>query len=411
MDYIKRIIKEDDHCYINNKPDMLLFYATSALIITSIIFSYSLSIYTVTNHDFSQFHFFVRQAAVGIVGISIMWFMSKINPDKFIDYIGTILFILFLSLMAVMPFLPDALVTETLGARRWVKFPGISIAPVEFFKIGFAYFLARSFNKNLLTKQKHLKAKDEVKLYIPYIILIAMLVPIIAVAQKDFGQLVLILFMTFIMLAFSNRSYRVFALLGILSILGFIALIIAAPHRLNRVYSWWSMVQDGILSIFPESIASKFRLDNLPEPYQVGHSLNAIYNGGYFGSGLGEGTIKMGYLSEVHTDFVLAGITEEIGLLGLSLVIFTLVFVIQRIIRISRRVENAKYHLFTLGIALLISIALLINFGGITGSIPIKGMAVPFLSYGGSSMLSLCIAIGTVLSISRKMPKIEKRYS
>ena len=87
MDYIKRIIKEDDHCYINNKPDMLLFYATSALIITSIIFSYSLSIYTVTNHDFSQFHFFVRQAAVGIVGISIMWFMSKINPDKFIDYI------------------------------------------------------------------------------------------------------------------------------------------------------------------------------------------------------------------------------------------------------------------------------------------------------------------------------------
>ena len=112
----------------------------------------------------------------------------------------------------------------------------------------------------------------------------------------------------------------------------------------------------------------------------------------------------MGYLSEVHTDFVLAGIAEEIGFFGLLFVIGLLIFVILRILRISRRIHSAKYHLFTLAIALFIAIALLINFAGITGVIPIKGMTVPFLSYGGSSILSLCISIGIVLSISRQVP-------
>jgi cell division protein FtsW len=405
MNYIKRNIKEDAESSINNPPDLLLFYAVSFLIMISIVFSYSLSIYTVTYHGYSQFHFFIRQLIVGLFGIIIMWILSKQNPDNVIDYAGTALFSVFLLIMCIMPFLPDSLVNETLGARRWIRLPGISIAPVEFFKIGFAYFLARSFNKNLLTKQKHLKVKEEFTLYIPYILLLGLLVPLIAITQKDFGQIVLIILVTFILLVFANRSIRVFAFMGILSIIGFIVLIAIAPHRLKRIKSWWSMVQDNFLSLLPESMANKFRVDDFSEPYQVGHSLNAINNGGYFGTGIGEGSIKMGYLSEVHTDFILAGITEEIGFFGLFIVISTLLFVILRIIRISRRVENAKYHLFTLAIVLLISIALLINFGGITGSIPIKGMAVPFLSYGGSSMLSLCIAIGLVLSISRKVPK------
>jgi cell division protein FtsW len=404
MNYIKKIIKEDDNCSINNQADYLLFYAVSVLIITSIIFSYSLSIYKVSSTGFSQFHFFIRQGFVGLLGICIMWFMSKQSPDEVIDYIGTSIFVLFLIILIIMPILPESLVTETGGANRWIKLSIVKIAPVEFFKLGFVYFLARSFNKNLLGRNKYLTATEEIILYIPYIMLLALLIPVIAIAQKDFGQMVLIILTTFIMLAFSNRSFRVFAFLGLLSIMGFVGLIVIEPHRLNRIASWWGMVQDNYLSMFSEGLAAKMRVENISEPWQVGNSLNAINNGGYIGTGIGEGNLKMGYLSEVHTDFVLAGIAEEIGFIGLVFIVFTLLFVILRVIRISRRVDNAKYHLFTLGVALLIAISFLINFGGIIGIIPMKGMAVPFLSYGGSSMLSLCVAIGLVLSISKKIP-------
>ena len=150
------------------------------------------------------------------------------------------------------------------------------------------------------------------------------------------------------------------------------------------------------------------RIKNLPEPYQVSHSLNAIHNGGFFGQGISLGDIKVGFLSEVHTDFVLAGITEEIGLFGLMALSSLIFLIIWRIFKISRRVENQIYHLFTLGIALMIIIAFLINSYGISGMIPIKGIAVPLLSYGGSSMLSMSISIGLVLSISRVVEEEEE---
>jgi len=165
------------------------------------------------------------------------------------------------------------------------------------------------------------------------------------------------------------------------------------------------MVQDSVLSIMPDFIAEKLRIEDFPEPYQVGHSLNAIHNGGMTGVGIGNGSLKLGFLSEVHTDFVLAGITEEIGFFGFLFIVIVLFGIIFRIFRTSRRVKNPKYHLFTLGIGLMIVIAFLINSYGVTGIIPIKGIAVPFLSYGGSSMLSVAIAIGLVLSISREVPK------
>ncbi len=169
------------------------------------------------------------------------------------------------------------------------------------------------------------------------------------------------------------------------------------------------MVQDSILSFMPEVVSTKLRIENFPEPYQVSHSLNAINNGGFTGTGLSEGLLKMGFLSEVHTDFVLAGITEETGLLGLISVVSILFIIIWRIFKISRRIKNPIYHLFTLGIGLMIIIAFLINSYGISGIIPIKGIAVPFLSYGGSSLLSVAISVGLVLSISREVSQDEKQ--
>ena len=391
-----------------HEADYVLFLLVSSLIITSIVFSYSLTVYTVEYYGYNQFHFFVRQFFVGTLSILIMWGFSLINPDKIVNKVGMGLFILFFILMSIMPVLPSSLVTASGGANRWIRLPGFSLSPVEFFKIGFIYFLSWSFHRRLIEVPRRIGLKQEMLLLAPYFLTFLLVVFIVAFLQKDFGQVALLGGILFILLIFANRSYKVFVSLGIVGIVGFIGLIVAAPHRIQRIYSWWAMVQDKILSILPDWAGNYLRIDELPEPYQVSHSLNAIHNGGIFGQGLGLGDLKLGFLSEVHTDFVLAGITEEIGLLGLAVIVSIMFLIILRIFKISRRVDNKIYHLFTIGIALMIIIAFLINSYGISGMIPIKGIAVPLLSYGGSSMLSMAIAIGLVLSISKSVNLKEK---
>ncbi len=407
MHFIKNQIKNNNNS-IENEADYILFLLVCSLITISIVFSYSLSVYTIEYYEYNQFHFFIRQLFVGILSILIMWILSKINPDKIVNKIGLSLFIIFFILMALMPFLPSSIVTSSGGANRWIRLPGFSLSPVEFFKIGFIYFLSWSFHRRLIKVSKVITLKKEFILLAPYFLTFFVVVFIIAFLQKDLGQVVLLGSILFILLIFANRSYKVFVSLGVIGLLTLIGLILAAPHRIQRIFSWWAMVQDGILSILPSWADKYLRIDELPEPYQVSHSLNAIHNGGLFGQGMGLGNIKLGFLSEVHTDFVLAGITEEIGIVGLFFIITIMLLIVLRIFKISGRVENKIYHLFTIGVALMIIIAFLINSYGISGMIPIKGIAVPLLSYGGSSMLSMSLAIGLVLSISKSVDMNKK---
>ena len=402
MYFNKTNIKSNNNYHVNHREaDYTLFILVSLLIISSIIFSYSLTVYTVDFFGYDQFHFFIRQGLVGIVSIFIMWYLSKKDPDKIVEKIGMYLFAICFILMVLMPFLPSFMVTESGGANRWIRLPGFSLSPVEFFKIGFIYFLSWSFYRKVLHKPKKIGLFEEIILLAPYFGTFFIVVFVIAFLQKDLGQVVLLAVILVVLLIFANRSFKIFIALGAIALVGLVGLIIVAPHRMQRIQSWWAMVQDGILSVLPSWAERYLRIDELPEPYQVSHSLNAIHNGGFFGQGVGLGDLKVGFLSEVHTDFVLAGITEEVGLVGLMLYSTILFLVIWRIFKISIRVENPIYHLFTLGIALMIIIAFLINSYGISGMIPIKGIAVPFLSYGGSSMLSMAISVGLVLSISR----------
>ena len=409
MYFNKTKIKSINDNLNNNEADYVLFILVSLLIIISIIFSYSLTIYTVEFFGYDEFHFFIRQALVGIVSILLMWFFSTKDPEQLIGKVGMSLFVIFFLLMILMPFLPASLVTASGGANRWISLPGFSLSPVEFFKIGFIYFLSWSFHRKVINKPKKIGLKDEVLLLSPYFLTFFVVVFIIAFLQKDLGQVVLLGVILVVLLIFANRSFKIFLALGAIALVGLIGLIVAAPHRIKRIHSWWAMVQDGILSVLPAWAEPYLRIDELPEPYQVSHSLNAIHNGGFFGQGISLGDIKVGFLSEVHTDFVLAGITEEVGLIGLMMFTAIIFTVIWRIFRISRRVENPIYHLFTLGVALMIIIAFLINSYGISGMIPIKGIAVPFLSYGGSSMLAMAISIGLVLSISKSINEEDEK--
>lgn len=401
---INFLISIKDTFLDNKEPDYILFYLSSFLIIGSIIISYSLSIYTVVRFDYSQFHFFIRQLITGTLGILIMWILSQIKPDKIISKLGWILFGVSITLMLLMAMnlVPT---TESGGANRWIRMPGFSIAPIEFFKIGFIFLLAFSFQRKLVDLPK-VNLIEEVKIITPHTVVFIVSLYFIAVDQKDFGQTLVLISILFILLLFANRSWKLFLSIFSIGLIGAIGLILYAPHRIRRIIDWWAMNQDGILyfiNFISPNVANYLRVDDVSLSQQVSNSLNAIYNGGFFGVGLGEGAFKLGFLAEVHTDFVLSGTIEELGLVGFLVFLGVLSFIIIRILEISKYTSNVRYHLFTLGVAVMITMSFIINSFGITSIIPMKGIAVPFLSYGGSSILSISIAMGMILSISREI--------
>jgi cell division protein FtsW len=381
--------------------DRTLFTLVAVLITVSIVMTYSLTEYTVILFDVAPFHFAIRQLLFGFAGLVLVYLLSLADPDKHLKPLGMFLFLGSLLLMIAMPFLPESIVSEVGGAKRWMKIAGFSFAPVEFFKIGFVYFLAWSFSRKL-GHHNDMGIKNELRRFIPYAAVFVAAMFIIAFLQKDLGQVVVLGTTLMFMLLFAGSSFRFF-----LTILGGLALAVAifiltAEHRIARIKSWWSLAQNTVLDFFPASVAEKLRVPVEVEPYQIGHSLNAIHNGGFFGVGLGNGTFKLGFLSEVHTDFVLAGIAEELGYIGILGVVVIFMWMLQRILKIANRTEDTTIYLFSIGIAIVLASEFLVNAFGISGITPIKGISVPFLSYGGSAMLGACMAVGMVLMGSKK---------
>jgi cell division protein FtsW len=383
-------------------PDKKLFILTTMLITVGIICSYTLTAYAVILFDYNSFHFVFRELLIAIISILLMWMIAQLDPDVWLHPLGLTMFWGGIALMLVMPFLPSFLVSEVGGAKRWIKVFGMSIAPVEFFKIGFVYFLAWSFSRKL-GHHGGMGVREEFKRFLPYAALFILVMFLIAIVQNDLGQVVVLSLTLAFMLFFAGSSFRFFLSLVGGAVLFFLLFIAMAPHRIKRILSWWASAQSTILAFFPESIAKHLRIANGEEAYQIGHSLNAIHNGGILGTGLGNGTFKLGFLSEVHTDFVLAGIAEEFGFIGVFAVTMLFILILHRLFKIANRSFADTDYLFSLGVGLLITFAFMINAYGISGLTPIKGISVPLLSYGGSAMLASSVAIGMVLMISKKI--------
>jgi len=382
--------------------DRVLFVTVILLMGFALIMTYSLSVYTVIYNSSGEFSFFIRQLFAVCIGIGAMLYLSTLDPDKWFVKIGLTLFIVFLLIMIIMPFLPSSLVSATGGAKRWISLGFIKISPVEFFKVGFVFFISWSFSRKLLHRQK-MSFSEELLAYLPYLFVFMIAVVLIAVIQKDLGQTMVLGLTLMIMLFFSGSSLKFFLSLVGAGLVGMIVLIKIAPHRITRVLEWWAGVQDPVLSALPFDWLESLRVDMISkEPYQVSNSLNAINHGGIFGTGLGNGQFKLGYLSDVHTDFVLAGITEEFGFFGLMAVALAIMVIIFRLFKMAGRLNNAVYSLFAVGMGLLIGFSFIINSFGVAGITPVKGIAVPFVSYGGSQILALCVAMGMVLMISKK---------
>ena len=382
--------------------DRPLFYAVVALFTLSLVMIYSLSTFTALYYGYSDLHFFLRQMAAVLLGIGILYTLSWLDPDRWFNRLGFAIFLLSFLAMLAMPFLPESLVKTVLGAKRWIHIGPLSLAPVEFFKVGFIFFIAWSFSRKLVHRGR-LSLGQEIRILLPYLLVFAAAVVLIAIFQKDLGQVVVLALTLLVLFLIAGRSMKLFFLFIFFGLAGFVALILVAPHRILRIKSWWSTVQDNFLSFFPQSMVEKLRVPEASEPYQISNSLNAIYNGHWLGQGLGNGQFKLGYLSEVHTDFILAGLTEELGYVALVAVVLLILFIVFRLLQIASRLQNPAYYIYTVGVALLILFSFIVNSYGISGITPVKGIAVPFLSYGGSQILASSIAIGMVLMVSKKV--------
>jgi cell division protein FtsW len=262
---------------------------------------------------------------------------------------------------------------------------------VEFYKVGFIMFISWSLVRTRLPLGE-MRLKDEIKVFIPYVSILILSTLLIAVFQKDLGQTVVLSATLLVLFILVGSSFRFFFMLAGLGLTSFILLIVTQPHRIKRIKDWFLSFDNSA---------------NRLETYQISNSLDAIHHGGFWGTGIGNGQYKLGFLSEVNTDFVLAGIAEELGFFAIVGVVGLMLFIIYRIFKIAGKINNPTYYLFCVGAALLITFSFLINSFGIAGITPIKGIAVPFLSYGGSQVIASSISIGLVLMISKKVQRSQ----
>ncbi len=353
-------------------PDMLIFFATMLLLAVGIIMVFSASYYDTVDVD--PYYYLRKQLLWGLLGLVAMLVTSKIDYFRLKPYVNLI-FIASL-LLLVLVIVPGVGYTVK-GATRWIDLRFTRLQPSEIMKIAVVLFVA----KNLA--QKGYKADSLIFGLGPYLVLIGVIGGLIML-EPDLGTTVAIAGTIFVMLFAAGLRWRHIFLCGAAGIAAVVGLILQDTYRLRRIIGYWD----------PWSHASE-------EGYQIINSLYAFGSGGLFGMGLGNSRQKLDFLPEHHTDFIFAILAEELGFIGAFFVLLLFFVIAWRGYRIALNCPDTFGSYLAVGITSNIIIQAFINIGVVTGALPVTGIALPFLSYGGSSLLFTMISVGILLNISR----------
>lgn len=281
------------------------------------------------------------------------------------------------------------------GARRWIQIGSLSIQPSEFAKLVALIWTAAGLVKRPwkhIRIPKHMSSiasffyyAKKVVHYLWPILIIPAFFAILTYKQPDMGTAMLILGLPFILTIIAGMDTKVMWWLLGLTVIGLAILVRFEPYRFERIGSWidpWANARDT--------------------GYQTVQGLLAVGSGGIFGQGFTHGTSKYFYLPEAHTDFAFAVWAQELGLIGSIMVIALISMFTFYALRIAFRARDYFGSLLALGITMLISVQAVFNMLMVSGLLPVTGVPLPFISYGGSSMLLNCAAIGILLQISKK---------
>jgi cell division protein FtsW len=322
------------------------------------------------------YYFIKRQGVYALLGLGALFLGRSIDYHRYKRWIYPILLISLLSLVLV--FVPG-IGGKVRGAARWVRLGPLTLQPSEFAKLAVVLFLAYSLSRK----------QDKIQYFaigfLPHMLVAGLFIALI-LKEPDFGTSVTLGAIVFTMLFVGGtRVTHILLTLSACIPLG-VLMVLRDPKKFARVLSFldpWKHGQDV--------------------GYQLKQALLAIGSGGLWGLGPGQSRAKLFYLPDCHTDFILAIFSEEMGFLGVLLVLALFTIVICRGFRLSLKAPDSFGSYLALGLTLMIGLPALINMGVVSGILPTKGLSLPFLSYGGSGLLVNLLAVGILLNISKQV--------
>lgn len=354
--------------------DFTLFSTIMLLVAIGVVMVYSASSYSAFFNSSikDSMYFLKKQGAVAVVGIIAMFFAIKTDYHKIKKYTKIIMVGAVILLTAVFAFPPVN------GARRWINLGPASLQPSEIAKYVVVLYMAKSIEK------KGEKIKSFVYGVAPYLLVSGFYAGMVFL-EKNLSIATVIMIVTLIVLYVSGaKTSHMLGLIGLVGLAG-VAGILFEPYRMARFTSF---------------------LDPWADPkgkgYQLIQSLLALGSGGIWGMGLGKSRQKCYYIPEPHNDFIFSIIGEELGLIGCTLIVILFIIFIWRGIVTAVRAKDTYGTLLATGITSVVAVQAIINIAVVTGSMPVTGVPLPFISYGGSSLVFNLIAMGVLLNISRQ---------
>jgi len=365
---------------LSKKHDNVFFFAVVALVALGIIFQFSASskINVSSDQHYNPNHFLINHLIRLIIGIVIalpFYFVNYKTQKRWTPYIIT----------GVIGLLIWALIYNKIhphptGTARWIRIGPMTIQPSEFAKLALIFFIA-SFYEDL---QEYL---GNVWLGFLPVVTVMSIFFILIVAGKDFSTAGVTIMIAGVVLVVGGAKFKHWGWGILLFLLGSVGAIFSADYRKNRIIEYIHILK-GDLPI--KEI-----------PYQIRHSLVSLGNGRAFGSGLGDSVGKNEFLPEPNTDFIFSIIGEEFGFLGSIVVLGLFFFIFYRGIQIANRSDDVFGTLLGFGLVSSLFIYTLLNIGVTCGLLPVTGLPLPFISYGGTAMLFNSIAVAILLNISK----------
>ncbi len=370
--------------YKKNSTDYTLFITIFVLVAIGIVMVYSAS-FAVASSKFDDAHFFLKRHLLRVCfGIIIMLFLSRINYQVFSKCAIFGLYVSF-GLLFYMVFIQSGTVKS---ANRWIEIGSFSFQPSEFAKYALILYLA-----DTLTRKRE-KLWSLVDGYLPLFLIVLGIVFLIFL-EPDFSSAVFLTAIAFMLFYIGQIRIKHLALTGLAAIPVAYGAVLNSPYRIQRLM--------GFLN--PQT-------DLLGSNYQINQSLISLGSGGVFGVGIGNSKEKLLYLPEPFTDFIFSIIGEEFGFIGTFIVLTLFLIFFWRGIVIAQRAHDPFGSLLAIGITISIVLAAFVNVGVVSGLLPTTGLSIPFISYGGTSLLCSLGACGILLNIARqKSLKQVKRKS
>ncbi len=352
--------------------DLIIMLMAIALTCFGVLMVYSASSVMAAKRFHDGFFFLKRQGLFSLLGFAIMLVVMRVDYHTW-KHLAVPALLLCLVLLGLV--LIPGIGGRAGGSSRWLKLPGFNLQPSEMAKLALIMYMAYSLDK------KQDKVKSLTAGFIPYMIVLMFLIGFL-VLQPDLGGALTLAAVAMVMLfAAGTRLTYIFSMF--LLALPLLAIKLSRGYHKGRIDAFLNPWSD------PEG-----------KGFQIIQSWLALGTGGVFGQGLGEGKQKLFYLPEAHTDFILSVVGEELGFLGVGVIIGMFFLLVQRAMRIAVAAPDTFGRFLALGIAVLFGIEATVNMGVVTGLLPTKGLALPFISYGGSSLLISLFSVGILLNIS-----------